>query len=955
MTSSGTAATLPRMNKLTAKWIWNAQKDYRLYNDTIIARRLFSLKPFRQGVMRISADSFYRLRINGRWVADGPCRAWPEHYQFDVLDVTPYLREGPNQVEIVARYYGVGTFHQVPRQAGLLAQLDIDLQDGRRESIASDRRWQAAPMPAMLRNTTKISVQMKASEWYDATLEDTGRFRPAAELFDADAGPWRNLHPRDVALMTLRPFEFKSFLGANIVRRPNDLYFCLPTGQLVHPGLVEVNSATTAPAAMATILRLKSCSRLQIDGAFHITVDGRTGDNGRFTLPAGKHLLLASVDTIHYHRRDKAIHFRDVPAGLSLENPLDRSFGNPWCFIEFPEFTQVQSDISWPGHLPSFRELTGRYKEEMRRLGERIVDVETFRTELGQRARCIPTNKMFLRNTHWQFADRQVLRETRPSVENPAGLMHDNAEVTVVHPSRDGDIELVYDLGEQNCGYYDLELLADEGVQIDLFGIEYIAPDGTFQHTGGNHNGMRYVTRQGLNHFTSYTRRGGRYVVLTLRNLISPARIRLVRLIESTYPVNYVGDFSCSDKQLDRIWEISARTLKLCMEDTFTDCPVYEQTLWVGDARNEAVFAFDVFGAEDIARRCIRLTAQSLERYPLVGCQVPSSWDCLLPAWSFLWGISVWDYYFYAGDLAFLKECWPAVMKNLRNADGLCTDGGLFSGPFWNMFEWAPLDQNHLTVLHNSMLLVGAIDAALRCGKALGRAQDTRWLRGFRNRLRRAINARWDNARHAYPDAILEDGSVSRTVSQHTSFLSILYAIAGPKQAKAATRNTLAPPKGMVGVATGFAMMYYFEALDKAGHPDRIVDLIARGYQQMLDAGATTVWEVFPSSPAHAKGTLTRSHCHAWSSTPVHFLPRVILGIRQSAPGGASYEISPRLNGLSHAEGTVATARGPLRVAWQVDGKKLNVDIDAPAGVVVRFVRNDSHRGLDTRADVRRR
>ena len=58
--------------------------------------------------------------------------------------------------------------------------------------------------------------------------------------------------------------------------------------------------------------------------------------------------------------------------------------------------------------------------------------------------------------------------------------------------------------------------------------------------------------------------------------------------------------------------------MKLCMEDTFTDCPLYEQTLWVGDARNEGLFAMSVFGAYDLVRRCIRLAGQSLERFPLV-------------------------------------------------------------------------------------------------------------------------------------------------------------------------------------------------------------------------------------------------------------------------------------------------------------------------------------------------
>ncbi len=47
---------------------------------------------------------------------------------------------------------------------------------------------------------------------------------------------------------------------------------------------------------------------------------------------------------------------------------------------------------------------------------------------------------------------------------------------------------------------------------------------------------------------------------------------------------------------------------------------------------------------------------------------------------------------------------------------------GLFSGPFWNMFDWSGIDDQHETVLHNSMLMVGAIDAAQKMAGVLGDA-----------------------------------------------------------------------------------------------------------------------------------------------------------------------------------------------------------------------------------------
>ena len=88
---------------LAANWIWRKQGSYRPRNQTVIARRRFSLKSVALASIKITADCRYRLLINGEWVNDGPARSWPEHYQYDEIDVTSYLTRGPNLIEVVGR------------------------------------------------------------------------------------------------------------------------------------------------------------------------------------------------------------------------------------------------------------------------------------------------------------------------------------------------------------------------------------------------------------------------------------------------------------------------------------------------------------------------------------------------------------------------------------------------------------------------------------------------------------------------------------------------------------------------------------------------------------------------------------------------------------------------------------------------------------------------------------
>ena len=115
---------------LKAKWIWTSKESSKKYNQTIIAKKPFLCRTaVTKAIIRITADSFYRLYVNNVWINDGPCRAWPEHYYFDEIDITKHLVAGQNELSVIARYYGTGDFHRVPIQGGLLAQLDLKFSD----------------------------------------------------------------------------------------------------------------------------------------------------------------------------------------------------------------------------------------------------------------------------------------------------------------------------------------------------------------------------------------------------------------------------------------------------------------------------------------------------------------------------------------------------------------------------------------------------------------------------------------------------------------------------------------------------------------------------------------------------------------------------------------------------------------------------------------------------------
>ena len=109
------------------KWIWLAGDAGTDYNEAAEFRATFACaKKPRRAHISIAADTWYRLRVNGVWAGDGPGRSCPEHFRYDVIDLAKLLKAGENTLEILVRYFGCGTFHQVPRRGGLIFEVEAD-------------------------------------------------------------------------------------------------------------------------------------------------------------------------------------------------------------------------------------------------------------------------------------------------------------------------------------------------------------------------------------------------------------------------------------------------------------------------------------------------------------------------------------------------------------------------------------------------------------------------------------------------------------------------------------------------------------------------------------------------------------------------------------------------------------------------------------------------------------
>ncbi len=166
------------------------ERDEHFYQDdpAPLLRRTFEVRAgVRRARLYAAGLGYYELRCNGEKVSDHALDpAWTSYGKrvlYTTHDVTALLKGGPNALAVML---GNGWFNPLPlRMWGrinlrdhvpvgrprLIAQLNIDYEDGTTQSVASDESWRVATGP-VVRNSVYLG------EVYDARREQSGWDRP---------------------------------------------------------------------------------------------------------------------------------------------------------------------------------------------------------------------------------------------------------------------------------------------------------------------------------------------------------------------------------------------------------------------------------------------------------------------------------------------------------------------------------------------------------------------------------------------------------------------------------------------------------------------------------------------------------------------------------------------------------------------------------------------------------
>ena len=152
-------------------------------NSHVLFRKKFIVNKFSEAKAYITADDYYKLYINGRFVCQGPAPAYHLNYNYNTVDVTEYLCEGENTVAVHTYYQGL--INRVWQSGDMRHGLLMDIEADGECAVSSDESFLCHRHTAY--SACGISgYQTQFMERYDSRAAEVGFYKT-----DFDDSAWK--------------------------------------------------------------------------------------------------------------------------------------------------------------------------------------------------------------------------------------------------------------------------------------------------------------------------------------------------------------------------------------------------------------------------------------------------------------------------------------------------------------------------------------------------------------------------------------------------------------------------------------------------------------------------------------------------------------------------------------------------------------------------------------------
>ncbi len=446
--------------------------------------------------------------------------------------------------------------------------------------------------------------------------------------------------------------------------------------------------------------------------------------------------------------------------------------------------------------------------------------------------------------------------------------------------SENQGVFFIIDFGSETGGFLDIDIELPCDCTIDIGYGEHL-DDGRCRTAIRNFSAV-YEGKKGRNKFLNQFRRFGcRYMQFFIH--ASSAVIYYAGLRPTIYPVS-IKDYKSGNILRDTIYSVCENTLLQCMHEHYEDCPWREQALYCMDSRNQMLCGYYAFNEYQFPRASLELMTYGIMPSGLLSICYPCGNDLLIPSFSAVFFIQMYEYIKYSGDKSLAEEKYGVLTSLIERFIKQIDDTGVLinftENGSWNFYEWsddlAGRIGGYQEPYHEACLSAFASLALIymaRISEALGKDTDAAKYKSISDTLNKNIAKTFFNKNVGLFENRIETQNGNYNVL--TNSLCLLCGAAKDVDKTKIFEILKTNGKADVGVHvtpnTLSMNCFRFDALieeNKDMYKSIILDELDRDYLFMLRNGATSFWETIDGADAFGQAG---SLCHGWSALPIYY------------------------------------------------------------------------------------
>lgn len=507
----------------------------------------------------------------------------------------------------------------------------------------------------------------------------------------------------------------------------------------------------------------------------------------------------------------------------------------------------------------------------------------------------------------------------------------------------------VVDFGKNMTGWISLRIKGNPGQKIECWYNEELNKDGTLNktysssHTGGRFQKEEFILSSKDEEYFEprFTYHGFRYI--QLEGLSEKPAITAIKAKGVHTSLDTIGNFSCSNEQINHLQKAVQRTLLNCIHGMPGEEPTREKMGWTQDALNAMEPYLYNFDAVNAYKKCLQDFIDAQEPGGHIPAIVPTNgWSFLTPEGKTVyfddpwWGGTIFyivdKLYDYTGDTGVIIHAFDAMKRYVDFVATTAKDDLVY----WSLGDW--LDMTHTNKGPGLTPVVQTSTAAYYWMNER--------LSAFAKMLNKyAISAEYaknaDRIKNVFNTAFLDTSTGWYKEGSQTAQVLPLYLGMVPqhmvkkveaKLIEAIENNNNHVSTGFIGVAP------FLSYLSQNGFMKKCYEVFSQldspGWLQMVANGQSTLGENLNS-----KGYGTGHH--PFGAHIGFWLYKYLGGIRVDPghPGFQFFIIAPQfMNDLNYMHVETHSLYGKIVSAWKREGTKIDFTITVPGNTSAKLV-----------------